>query len=101
MSIDLSELNPALGQFDDADTPSALEHAKPFDPREGQNFIDEDDVLEWTEDEDGVDEDEDEELWRDSEIGGVDDEDWEIADRGRYIPISLMLNLIALVTRFH
>ncbi|KDQ20705.1 hypothetical protein BOTBODRAFT_169429 [Botryobasidium botryosum FD-172 SS1] len=78
MSTNLhGELVSALGQFDDA--PSALAEAKPYDPREGQNFIDEDSALDWSEDED-EDEDEDE-LWEDGELGGVNDEDWEMADR--------------------
>lgn len=83
----------APGQFDDApadnvtDALSALNLAPSYNPREGEAFIDEDAALEWSssDDDDEYDDDSGNEaaVWEDS-VARVDDEDWEIADRGGY-----------------
>lgn len=68
------------GQFDDAEEPNeALKSAPDFNPREGQVFIDEQDPnLLWSESEE-------EEEGDDYEVGvEVDEEDWEIAEKGLY-----------------
>lgn len=68
------------GQFDDAPdaTPAPLTTIPPqFNPREGSNFIDEG-ILEWSEHE----ETEDSGAEDDWEENRVEDEDWEISERG-------------------
>ncbi|KIJ62642.1 hypothetical protein HYDPIDRAFT_94239 [Hydnomerulius pinastri MD-312] len=64
------------GQFDDAP-----EGVRPPDPRQGGNFIDDDQLLEWSEPSDNEDEDEPELSGDDFEDNRVEDEDWEIAER--------------------
>jgi hypothetical protein len=68
---------PVVGQFDDA--PGDATDLSSADPREGHQFIDEA-ILEWSEpSEDDDFEDEDE-----YDSNRVEDEDWEIAERGLY-----------------
>lgn len=97
----------APGQFDDAPSEnvtnevtqdlSALSLAPTYDPRQGNAFIDEALGDEWSSsDEDDYEEDSGNEaaVWEDS-VARVDDEDWEIADRGGYaIPIILTSTII-------
>ncbi|KAF8577047.1 RIO1-domain-containing protein [Ramaria rubella] len=88
MTIDVVDII-VPGQFDvllDNQT-SALEQAPPFDPREGQNYID-DPLLHWSEVDDEEDDEEvDDEVsdsaeeWDDNASINVNDEDWEIAER--------------------
>lgn len=86
----------APGQFDDAPIDpvtndvtlelSALNLAPAYNPRQGEAYIDEVSALEWSSsDDDEYDEDSGNEaaVWEDS-VARVDDEDWEIADRGGY-----------------
>lgn len=68
-----SPLDIAPGQFDDA-----LEDAEQRDPRQGGHYIDDDQLLEWSEPSDG----EDQLSGDDFEDDRVEDEDWEIAERG-------------------
>ena len=69
-----SPLDAVPGQFDDA-----LEDAGQPDPRQGGHYIDDVQLLEWSE----PSEDEDDELSGDDFEGDrVEDEDWEIAERG-------------------
>lgn len=70
-----SPLDIVPGQFDDA-----LEDAGQHDPRQGGHFVDDDQLLEWSESsEDG----DDDQLSGDNfEDDRVEDEDWEIAERG-------------------
>lgn len=79
----------AAGQFDDPleYQMTAMQLAPNFNPREGQAFID-DPLLQWSdEEEDGLEsssqegDSEDVESWDDG-VANVDDEDWEIAERG-------------------
>jgi hypothetical protein len=81
-------------------TPStALTEAPRFDPREGQAFIDEE-ILEWSEededDEEALESEEDEKYddWESNRLTSVDDEDWEIAERGaQYMTFSFLSRL--------
>ena len=73
------------GQFDDA--PEVGQSIAPFNPREGHNFIDEANILEWSdesEEEDEVDLDEDEMEYAAYENLRAEDEDWEAAERGTH-----------------
>ena len=64
------------GQFDDA-----LEDAEQRDPRQGGHYIDDDQLLAWSEP--SEDEDDIDQLSGDGfEDDRVEDEDWEIAERG-------------------
>jgi len=79
---DLGDISEAPQNFA---TPTALRRAPDFDPREGQTFID-DPLLQWSEreeeEEEIIEEDEEDlEDW-DSRLTSVNDEDWEIAERG-------------------
>ena len=72
------------GQFEDAPEDSAQSNTVPpviirVDPRANGTFIDDPELLEWSEPEDDgfVDEDEDELYEEDFEDNRVDDEDWE------------------------
>ena len=79
----------AVGQFHDALETKALEQALVRDPREGKAFID-DPLLQWSDDEEddddirsSPDEDSGEETeYEASRLADVDDEDWEIAEKG-------------------
>ena len=73
---------PATGQFDDAE--DALGAAPTFDPREGSTFIDEQELLAWSEDDDEEDLEStgNEDALDEDMLLEVDDEDWEIAERG-------------------
>jgi RIO kinase 1 len=80
----------AVGQFDDAlEYPTkALEQAPVFDPREGRSFID-DPLLQWSDGEDddlelSYDEDSEDAEYEDVRLANVDNEDWEIAERGEF-----------------
>jgi hypothetical protein len=81
------------GQFDDAVEPTeALKAAPDFNPREGQSFIDDHDpTLQWS-DPESESELEEEEGEEEEEYGDslndlhVDDEDWEMAEKGTYFP---------------
>jgi RIO kinase 1 len=75
---------PAPGQFDDAED-DALASAPAFNPREGATFIDEEqELLAWSDD--SAEEEEEEEEGIDPGQGlEVDDEDWEIAERGGHL----------------
>ncbi|KAH7885222.1 RIO1-domain-containing protein [Phlebopus sp. FC_14] len=74
MSIDASPLAIETRQFDDV-----LEDDRQPDPRRGGHFIDDEQLLEWSE---PSDDDDDEELSGDDfEDDRVEDEDWEIAER--------------------
>lgn len=68
----------AVGQFDDA--PGDVTDGATADPREGHQFIDQA-ILAWSEpsEEDDFDEEEDE-----YDNIRVEDEDWEIAERGPF-----------------
>lgn len=76
----------AEGQFEDAEeVPSTrLDHAPFYNPREGQAFID-DDLSEYSEFDEDPDPEEatDDEEWG-TRAANVDDEDWELAERGRF-----------------
>lgn len=91
------------GQFDDAPEdaqtvqsgePIAQPAAAPVDPRGGHTYIDEDTTvdpninLDWSEDEEVSEDEEYEEEYEDG-IARVEDEDWEIAERGMYAYIHL------------
>ncbi|KAH0832114.1 RIO1-domain-containing protein [Lanmaoa asiatica] len=65
------------GQFDDA-----LEDAEQHDPRQGGHYIDDDQLLEWSEPSEDEDADIDQLSGDDFEDDRVEDEDWEIAERG-------------------
>lgn len=74
-----NHLDIVHGQFDDA-----LENVEQHDPRQGGRYIDDHQLLEWSEpsdDEDGGD-DIDQLSGDDFEDDRVEDEDWEIAERG-------------------
>lgn len=68
------------GQFDDA-----LEDAEQHDPRQGGHFIDDDRFLEWSSEDE--DDDIDQLSGDDFEDDRVEDEDWEIAERGESLPL--------------
>lgn len=77
----------AVGQFNNALETKALEQALVRDPREGKAFID-DPLLQWSDEEDdddlesSPDEDSEDTEYEDSRLADVDDEDWEIAEKG-------------------
>jgi hypothetical protein len=71
-----SPLDIVPGQFDDA-----LEDAEPHNPRQGGHYIDDDQLLEWSE----PSEDEDDQPSGDDFEDRVEDEDWEIAERGESV----------------
>lgn len=82
-----SESAIELGQFDDAPEPGA---PPPTDLRQaGHALIDDAELLQWSEDEDeaaDADADEDELDERDFDDARVEDEDWEMAERGTRPP---------------
>ena len=86
--------NIVEGQFDDAVEPTeALKAAPDFNPREGQTFIDEHDpVLQWSdpESEDEAEEDEEDDFGDELDDLQVDDEDWEIAEKGTSNPLLIL-----------
>ena len=78
------------GQFEDAPEDSTQSNTVPpviirVDPRANGTFIDDPELLEWSEPEDDgfVDEDEDELYEEDFEDNRVDDEDWDVTERGK------------------
>lgn len=79
------------GQFEDAPEDSTQSNTVPpviirVDPRANGTFIDDPELLEWSEPEDDgfVDEDEEDELYEeDFEDNRVDDEDWDVTERGK------------------
>ena len=78
------------GQFEDAPEDSAQSNTVlpviiRVDPRANGTFIDDPELLEWSEPEDDgfVDEDEDELYEEDFEDNRVDDEDWDVTERGK------------------
>ncbi|KAI0789731.1 RIO1 family-domain-containing protein [Abortiporus biennis] len=78
----LQESDPEEGQFDDA--PEEATNTTPLNPRDGHNFIDEDNLLEWSSEEEEEDEFELEENAMEAEAFETlraEDEDWEIAER--------------------
>jgi hypothetical protein len=91
MRLHKSGLFMAAGQFDDAleYQTKALENAPVFDPREGQTFID-DPLLQWSDEEDddvhsaSHEGDSEDVEWDDNRLSNVNDEDWEIAERGNF-----------------
>lgn len=71
------------GQFDDALEVSQV--PPQLNPREGHNFIDEENLLEWSSESEGEDEfdiDEDEMEYAAYQTLRAEDEDWEVAERG-------------------
>lgn len=74
-----SPLDIAPGQFDDA-----LEDVEQHDPRQGGHYIDDDQLLEWSEPSEDEGEDIDQLSADDFEDDRVEDEDWEIAERGEF-----------------
>ena len=77
------------GQFDDApeDTVETPNAPQTVDLREGHNYIDDENILEWSEDssdeeEDTFDLEEDQMEAEAFETLRAEDEDWEIAERG-------------------
>lgn len=76
--------NIEKGQFDNA--PVETNNSTLPDPRQGGHFIDEDNLLEWSEPEDSAGEDEDEvEEYDGDDDNRAEDEDWEIAEGGTLI----------------
>ena len=74
------------GQFDDAPEDGA-EASNAVNVREGHNYIDDENILEWSEDssdeeEDAFDLEEDQMEAEAFETLRAEDEDWEIAERG-------------------
>ncbi len=72
-----------IGQFDDA--PESTLPDSPLNPREGHNFIDEANILEWSEEseeEDEFDLEEDEMEYAAYQTLRAEEEDWEVAERG-------------------
>jgi hypothetical protein len=77
--------NIADDQFDDAkETPS---DTPPVDPREGGHFVDDETLLEWSEESaaDDNDDDDDDMIDQGYDDNRVEDEDWEIAEGGMLI----------------
>lgn len=70
-------LHVVPGQFDDA-----LEDAERHNSRQSGHYIDDDHLLEWSEPSEGEDDDIDQLSGDDFEGDRVEDEDWEIAERG-------------------
>ena len=90
MANDAESLPVEDGQFDDAPEETrhvaSTDNAPVVDPRQGHNFIDEEQLLEWSEESD-EEEDEFEVEEDDIEAGAyetlrAEDEDWENAERG-------------------
>jgi len=75
----MSPENTTEGQFDDAPSdPAAAVMDDQQDPRLGGYFIDDEQILEWSDENSEVDDlNED-----DFEDPRADDEDWEVAERG-------------------
>lgn len=65
------------GQFEDA-----IEDAQQHDPRQGGHYIDDDQLLEWSEPSEDEDDDIDRLSGDDFEYDRAEDEDWEMAERG-------------------
>lgn len=85
------------GQFEDAEENGT--QVSVSDPRQGNNYIDEEALLEWSEDSVEEDEDEIEEQYDDNR---VEDEDWEVAEGGVLIlSISCCKAEDYAATRFH
>lgn len=72
------------GQFDDAPEDKQV----PIDPRAGGTFID-DPLLQWSDTEDEIENEEDEEALREEDYNDnrVEDEDWETVERGTLLTI--------------
>lgn len=75
-----SPLDIVPGQFNDA-----VEDAEQHDPRHGGHYIDDAQLLEWSEPSD--DDDIDQLSGDDFEDDRVEDEDWEIAERGTSVVV--------------
>ena len=75
------------GQYDDAPD----DHSAPTDPRQGHNYIDDEGLLEWSSESSEEDESEPDEFEQEEDTLEVEafqtlraeDEDWEIAERGK------------------
>lgn len=90
-----SPLDIVPGQFNDA-----VEDAEQHDPRHGGHYIDDAQLLEWSEPSD--DDDIDQLSGDDFEDDRVEDEDWEIAERGTSVVVRpSVLMCKACIFRFH